>query len=87
MFIDNDSILENFMKSPGLQHLAEKIFVDLDYQNLEACGKVNKTFQTSCKTNRVTLLLCCSETRCPKGIFNLAPNINNAMVFGVVCRI
>ena len=45
MFIDNDSVLENFMKSPGLQHLAEKIFVDLDYQVLEACGKVNKTFQ------------------------------------------
>ena len=45
MFIDNDSVLENFMKNPGLQHLAEKIFLDLDYQVLETCGKVNKTFQ------------------------------------------
>ena len=45
MFVDNDSVLENFMKSPGLRHLAEKIFVALDYQVLESCGKINKTFQ------------------------------------------
>ena len=42
---DVKTILENFMKNPGLQHLAENIFLNLNYQTLETCTKVNETFQ------------------------------------------
>ena len=37
--------LENFMNNPGLQHLAEKIFSDLNNETLEACRHVSQTFQ------------------------------------------
>ena len=39
------TILENFMRNPGLQHLAENILLNLNYQSLENCTKVNETFQ------------------------------------------
>ena len=37
--------LENFMNNPGLQHLAEIILLNLDYQTLELCKSVNDTFK------------------------------------------
>ena len=37
--------MENITNNPGLQHLAEKVFLNLDYEDLENCGKINQ----SCK--------------------------------------
>ena len=37
--------MENVITNPGLQHLAEKILLNLDYEDLENCGKINQ----SCK--------------------------------------
>ena len=46
--INDESVtttLENFINNPGLQHLAEIILLNLDYQTLELCKSVNDTFQ------------------------------------------
>ena len=37
--------LEEFIKVPGLQHLAENIFVNLKYRDLEACRFVKGSFR------------------------------------------
>ena len=37
--------MESIIKNPGLQHLAEKIFWNLDTENLKICGLIN----LSCK--------------------------------------
>ena len=42
---DNDSVLEKFINIPGLQHLAENIFMNLNYRDLEAFGSVKGNFQ------------------------------------------
>ena len=34
--------MENILKNPGLQHLAENIFLQLSYEDLEKCGLVNQ---------------------------------------------
>ena len=34
--------MENILKNPGLQHLAENIFLQLSYVDLEKCGLVNQ---------------------------------------------
>ena len=49
------TILENFMNNPGLQHLAEKIFSDLNNETLEACRHVSQTFQQFLDANHKTL--------------------------------
>ena len=41
----DQTVLENFMKSPGLQHLAENILLNLDYQTLEHWGDINQVFK------------------------------------------
>ena len=41
---EDQIVLENFMKSPGLQHLAENILLNLDYQTLEHWGDINQVF-------------------------------------------
>ena len=33
--------MENIINNPGLQHLAEKVFLNLDYEDLEVCGMIN----------------------------------------------
>ena len=35
--------MENIIDIPGLQHLAEKVFLNLDYQNLEVCEMINQS--------------------------------------------
>ena len=35
--------LENFLNNPGLQHLAENIFLNLNYKDLDACQLVNRS--------------------------------------------
>ena len=42
---DNESVLEKFINIPGLQHLAENIFLNLKYRDLEACRLVKASFQ------------------------------------------
>ena len=42
---DNESVLEKFIYIPGLQHLAENIFLNLNYRDLKACGSVKRNFQ------------------------------------------
>ena len=37
--------LEKFMNIPGLQHLAENIFLNLKYHDFEACRLVKVSFQ------------------------------------------
>ena len=37
--------LEEFINVPGLQHLAENIFMNLKYQDLEACRFVKGSFR------------------------------------------
>ena len=37
--------MENIIKNPGLQHLAEKVLRNLDVENLKKCGQINQ----SCK--------------------------------------
>ena len=39
------SYLQHFINNPGLQHLAENIFVNLNDQNMETCRGVNRAFQ------------------------------------------
>ena len=39
------TVLENFVKTPGLQHLAENILVNLGYATLEHCRNINETFK------------------------------------------
>ena len=41
----NESVLEKFINIPGLHHLAENIFLNLKYQDLEACRMIKGTFQ------------------------------------------
>ena len=37
--------MENIINNPGLQHLTEKILWNLNYEDMEACGLINR----SCK--------------------------------------
>ncbi len=37
--------MEKIISNPGLQHLAEKVFWNLDVEDLKICGKINQ----SCK--------------------------------------
>ena len=41
-------MLEKFINNPGLQHLAENIFLNLKYRDLEACRLLNGTMEFSC---------------------------------------
>ena len=38
----NDSTLEKILNNPGLQHLAENIFNNLNFEHLEVCRRINK---------------------------------------------
>ena len=40
-----NTYIENFIKAPGLKHLAEKILWNLNQKDLNACRGVNRTFQ------------------------------------------
>ena len=42
---DEETVLEKFINIPGLQHLAENVFLNLNYRDLEACGLVKGSFQ------------------------------------------
>ena len=37
--------MENIINNPGLQHLTEKILWNLNYENMEACQFINKSFK------------------------------------------
>ena len=37
--------LEIFIQNPGLQHLAENIFLNLNYQDLQSCQLINRPSQ------------------------------------------
>ena len=37
--------MENIITNPGLQHLAEKIFWNLDVEHLKICGLINQSCQ------------------------------------------
>ena len=37
--------MENIISNPGLQHLAEKIFLNLDVEYLKNCGLINQSCQ------------------------------------------
>ena len=37
--------MENIITNPGLQHLAEKIFRNLDVEHLKLCGLINQSSQ------------------------------------------
>ena len=37
--------VESFINTPGLQHLAENTFLNLNYQDIKACGLLNGSFQ------------------------------------------
>ena len=37
--------METIVNNPGLQHLAEKIFLNLDHQDLKICQQVNNSFK------------------------------------------
>ena len=37
--------MENIISNPGLQHLAEKIFWNLDVEHLKICGHLNQSSQ------------------------------------------
>ena len=39
------TVLEKFINIPGLHHIAENIFLNLNYQRLEACKSVKGSFQ------------------------------------------
>ena len=39
------TVLEKFINIPGLHHIAENIFLNLNYQSLEACKSVEGSFQ------------------------------------------
>ena len=41
--VQNQHYLENFMETPGLQHLATNIFLNLNYKDLKACQHVNQS--------------------------------------------
>ena len=36
-------IMEKIISSPGLQHLAEKVFRNLDVEDLKICGQINQS--------------------------------------------
>ena len=38
----NESTLEKILNNPGLQHLAENIFNNLNFEHLEVCRRINK---------------------------------------------
>ena len=39
----NDNTLEKILNNPGLQHLAENIFDNLKYEDLEVCRGINQS--------------------------------------------
>ena len=39
------SPMEKILYNPGLVHLAEKIFVNLDEENLDVCGQINQSMK------------------------------------------
>ena len=41
----SQNIMEKIISNPGLQHLAEKVFLNLDVEDLKICGQINQ----SCK--------------------------------------
>ena len=42
----DQTVLESFVQNQGLQHLAEKIFLNLNYEALDACGSVTEAWKT-----------------------------------------
>ena len=41
----SDTYIENFIKAPGLKHVAEKILWNLDRRDLDTCRGINQTFR------------------------------------------
>ena len=41
----NDNTLEKILNNPGLQHLAENIFWNLNVEHLKICGLINQSCQ------------------------------------------
>ena len=39
----NDNSLEKILNNPGLQHLAEKIFDNLNFEHLAICRRINES--------------------------------------------
>ena len=37
--------MENFINNPGLQHIAENVFLNLNHENLEKCRLVNESWK------------------------------------------
>ena len=53
--ISATTILEKFFNNPGLQHLAENIFWNLDIKDLKICAQINQ----SCKQILQNLIVLC----------------------------
>ena len=62
--VPNNSPLDEITKSPGLVHIAEQIFVNLNQEDLKKCKKVNKHWKGIVKTPRLLFKACVH-----KGIF------------------
>ena len=39
------TIMDILTKTPGFHYVAENIFINLDYEDLEICSQVNKSWQ------------------------------------------
>ena len=46
-------------KNPGLKHISEKIFMNLDYEDLMICGEVNQSWKQILKNNPIFWLQKC----------------------------
>ena len=62
--VPNNSPLDKITNSPGLVHIAEQIFVNLNQEDLKKCKKVNKHWKGIVKTPRLLFEACVL-----KGIF------------------
>ena len=41
--------MDILINNPGLKHLAEKIFLNLEFKNLEMCARVNESWRSILK--------------------------------------
>ena len=53
----NDNTLEKILNNPGLQHLAENIFDNLKYEDLEICRGINQSSKQILDHNEKTNVL------------------------------
>ena len=71
--------MEKIISNPGLQHLAEKVFLNLDVDVLKICGQINKSCKQILKQPMFWLRkFGCLSKENQKGWVNIIKSVTNS---------